>query len=78
MKVKGIMNYKESQLNVHDCNIEKVVVLSEQEYRHFRANMGKKYDFIAENWKLMYADSPKGEVSLYHCLLVMGEDSEDF
>lgn len=77
MKVKGIMNYKESQLNVRDCNIEKVVVLSEQEYRHFRANMGKKYDFIAENWKLMYADSPKGEVSLYHCLLVMGEDSED-
>ena len=57
MKVKGIMNYKESQLNVCDCNIEKVVVLSEQEYRHFRANMGKKYDFIEEivgNWNIYY------------------------
>ena len=76
MKVKGIMNYKESQLNICDCNIEKVVVLSEQEYRHFRANMGKKYDFIEENWKLMYAEGLPG-VETYHCLLVMGEDSED-
>lgn len=76
MNIKGIMARKEPRFNFCECTIEKVVVLPESEYRHFYKRMLEKHDFIAENKNLMRAESLPGKV-MYHCLLVMGEDSED-
>ncbi len=76
MKIKGMMRRKEPQFKLHECSIEKLVVLPEPEYRQFCTKMLANYDFIAENRELMYAEGAPG-VETYHCLLVMGEDSED-
>lgn len=76
MKIKGIMLRKESQFKLHECSIEKLVVLPEAEYHHFCAKMLADYDFIAENRELMYVEGTSG-AEIYHCLLVMAEDSED-
>ncbi len=76
MKIKGMMMRKEPQFKLHECSIEKLVVLPEPEYRHFCTKMLADYDFIAENREFMYAEGPAGREQ-YHCLLVMGEDSED-
>lgn len=76
MRLKGIMMRKEPRLKWHECRIEKLVVLQEQEYRHFCMKMLEDYDFIAENRKLMHAEGTPG-AETYHCLLVMGESSED-
>lgn len=76
MKIKGMMMRKEPQFKLHECSIEKLVVLPEPEYRQFCTKMLANYDFIAENRELMYAEGAPG-AETYHCLLVMGEDSED-
>lgn len=76
MKIKGIMMRKEPQFKLHECSIEKLVVLPEPEYCQFCTKMLADYDFIAENRELMYAEGVLG-AETYHCLLVMGEDSED-
>lgn len=76
MHIKGIMARKEPRFHLCECTIEKVVVLPEAEYRYFCERMLEKYNFIAENRDLMRAESLQGK-ELYHCLLVMGEDSED-
>lgn len=76
MKIKGIMMRKEPQFKLHECSIEKLVVLPELEYRQFCTKMLADYDFIEENRELMYAEGPAGR-ERYHCLLIMGEDSED-
>lgn len=76
MKIKGIMMRKEPQFKLHECSIEKLVVLPEPKYRQFCTKMLADYDFIAENRELMYAEGVPG-AEAYHCLLVMGEDSED-
>lgn len=76
MKIKGIMMRKEPQFKLHECSIEKLVVLPEPEYCQFCTKMLADYDFIAENRELMYAEGVPG-AETYHCLLVMGEDSED-
>lgn len=76
MHIKGIMARKEPRFHLCECTIEKVVVLPELEYLHFCERMLEKYDFIAENRNLMRTENLHGK-ELYHCLLVMGEDSED-
>lgn len=70
------MMRKEPQFKLHECSIEKLVILPEPEYRHFCTKMLADYDFIAENREFMYAEGPAGR-ERYYCLLVMGEDSED-
>ncbi len=77
MRTTGIMSRKEPCFDVRDCYIEKVIVLPELKYRYFRSHMLESYDFIAENVGLMYSEHLCDHYYLEHCLLIMGEDSED-
>lgn len=77
MRTTGIMSRKEPCFDVRDCYIEKVIVLPELKYRYFRSHMLESYDFIAENVGLMYSEYLCDHYYLEHCLLIMGEDSED-
>lgn len=60
MKIKGMMMRKEPQFKLHECSVEKLVVLPEPEYRHFCTKMLADYDFIVENKEFMYAEGPAG------------------
>lgn len=77
MRTTANMRRKESEFLIYDCVIEKVVVLPETEYRHFLSDMLKSQDFIRENVDIMYAEHLGDGRYMEHCLLVMGEESED-
>lgn len=55
-----------------ECEITKVVILTDQDYNYFRNNLLEKYDFIRNNQRYMgyEGNTPR-------CLLVMGEHMED-
>lgn len=77
MKTRGIMMRKEMKYNIYDCNIEKIIILPEEQYRYFMTHMLSDYNFIAENKELMYTEQLYEDNYLDHCLLIMGEESED-
>lgn len=77
MRTKGIMIRKEPQPNIRDCMIEKIVILPDEEYEYFLNHMLYDYKFIAENTDLMYAEHLDDDTWISHCLLVMGENSDD-
>lgn len=76
MRTKGIMIRKEPRPDIRDCIIEKIVILPEEEYQYFLKHMLYDYPFIAENTDLMYVENEEN-TWIYHCLLVMGENSDD-
>lgn len=76
MRTKGIMMRKEPQPDIRDCIIEKIVILPEKEYQYFLKHMLYDYPFIAENTNLMYVEH-EDDSWVSHCLLVMGENSDD-
>lgn len=55
-----------------ECEITKVVTLTDQDYNYFRNNLFEKYDFIRNNQHFMgyEGNTPR-------CLLVMGQHTED-
>ena len=61
---------KESVLQQDECEIEKVVELSREEFHHFKNNLLDDYDFISENSDLMCVD----KTGTTHCILVLGDD----
>ncbi len=77
MRAKGIMMRKEAQPDIRDCIIEKIVILPDEEYQYFLNHMLYDYQFIAENTDLMYAEHLEDDTWISHCLLVMGENSDD-
>ena len=77
MRTKGIMMRKEPQPDIRDCIIEKIVILPDEEYRYFLSHMLYDYQFIAENTDLMYVEYEDDNSWISHCLLVMGESSDD-
>lgn len=77
MRTKGIMMRKEPQPDIRDCIIEKIVILPDEEYRYFLSHMLYDYQFIAENTDLMYVEHEDDNSWISHCLLVMGESSDD-
>ena len=64
---------KEPVLQQDECEIEKVVELSREEFHHFKNNLLDDYDFISENSDLMHVD----KTGTTHCLLVIGDDYEE-
>ncbi len=64
---------KESVLQQDECEIEKVVELSREEFHHFKNNMLDDYDFISENSDLMCVD----KTGTTHCILVLGDDYDE-
>lgn len=58
--------------NPQECEITKVVTLSQEDYDYFRSNLHEKYDFLQQNQEYMTRidTTPR-------CLLVMGELSQD-
>lgn len=68
---------KEPQFDIRDCYIEKIVMLKEETYKYFLSHMLNSFDFIAENTDVMYSEKLGDGNYIDHCLLVMGEESED-
>lgn len=59
-------------LNPQECEITKVVTLTDQDYDYFQNNLLERYEFIQNNQRYMgyEGNTPR-------CLLVMGENSGD-
>ena len=55
-----------------ECKVEKVITLSDAEYRYFAGHLLKEYDFIRDNVDLMYEES-----GVWHCILVTTKGGED-
>ncbi len=70
--MRAAFRRKETELDVRECVIEKMILLPENEYRYFTKHMCSDYDFIRENKELMKV---KGDV--WHCILVAGEESRE-
>lgn len=73
LKTQAIFERKVNNFAATDCIIEKIVELSESEYKSFRTNLLRDSVFISENKEHMYMDR-KGT---YHCLLVLGENQPE-
>ena len=72
MRTSAVFQRKESCLEPQACEIEKVISLSDREFTQFREQLLRDYDFIADNAaNLCVRDG------VVHCLLVVGESSED-
>ena len=64
---------KEPVLRQDECEIEKVVELSREDFHHFKNNLLDDYDFISENNDLMCVD----KTGTVHCMLVLGDDYDE-
>lgn len=63
---------KDTELDVQDCDIRKIVDLSAEQYNRFTHDMLSDYDFIADFADQMHVDSN----GMTHCMLVLGEGSD--
>lgn len=72
MRIRAEFNQKTCEIYTKECEIEKVIKLSQKEYQSFAQNMLQYFDFMKENENIMYVKD-----GIWHCLLVMGEESED-
>lgn len=73
LNLQAILTRKAEDFPVWDCVIEKIVELPEAEYKYFKTAPLRDMPFIAENTDLMY----RYENGVFHCLLVLGEESSD-
>ena len=64
---------KEPALQQDECEIEKVVELSREDFHNFKNNLLDDYDFISENSDLMCVD----KTGTTHCILVLGDDYDE-
>lgn len=64
---------KDPSILQSECEIEKVVELTREEFHNFKNNLLSNYDFIKENNDSMYVD----RWGITHCLLVLGDDYEE-
>ena len=72
MEAKAIFRRKEVSYEPSECEIEKVIHLSDSEFARFQQMLLDNYDFLREN-----ADLMRVEDGVTHCLLVVGESFED-
>lgn len=73
LKIKAVLGYKESSLRTKECLAEKIVELSGAEFSYFQRYLLHDHDFIRDNIDAMWVD----ESGVSHCLLVLGEGSDD-
>lgn len=64
LNMQAIFTRKAGDYPVWDCVIEKIVELSENEYKYFKTAPLRDMSTIAENTDLMYKDSD----GVFHCL----------
>ena len=72
MQAKAIFHRKEASYDPRECEIEKVIHLSDSDFARFQQMLLDNYDFLHEN-----ADLMRVENGVTHCLLVVGETFED-
>lgn len=77
MKTTGVMLRKMYQIYSEECRIEKLVQIPDKQYQYFKTHLMEDQYFIKENQDAMYLEHIEGSRYLSHCLLVMGELSED-
>lgn len=65
--------HKNSKVDVSPCLIASVIELPTSQYRHFSKNVFAEHDFIRDCEEPLHRDGN----GVNHCLLVMGEDSDD-
>ena len=72
MNTRAIFHRKEACFEPSECEIEKVIHLSDSDFSQFQQMLLDNYDFLHEN-----ADLMRVENGVTHCLLVVGETFED-
>lgn len=72
MQARAIFRRKEACFEPSECEIEKVIHLSDSDFARFQQMLLDNYDFLHEN-----ADLMRVENGVTHCLLVVGETFED-
>ena len=72
MNARAIFRRKEVCFEPSECEIEKVIHLSDSDFSRFQQTLLDNYDFLREN-----ADLMRVEDGVTHCLLVVGESFED-
>ncbi len=72
MQARAIFQRKEPCLETQECEIEKVITLSDVEFDQFQQMLLNDYDFLRDNAELMRVEN-----GVTHCLLVVGTNSED-
>lgn len=72
MNARAIFRRKEVCFEPSECEIEKVIHLSDSDFARFQQTLLDNYDFLREN-----ADLMRVENGVTHCLLVVGESFED-
>ncbi len=72
MQARAIFRRKEVCFEPSECEIEKVIYLSDSDFARFQQTLLDNYDFLHEN-----ADLMRVENGVTHCLLVVGETFED-
>lgn len=72
MQARAIFRRKEVCFEPSECEIEKVIHLSDSDFARFQQTLLDNYDFLRENAELMRVEN-----GVTHCLLVVGESFED-
>ena len=72
MQARAIFHRKEACFEPSECEIEKVIQLSDSDFARFQQMLLDNYDFLREHAELM-----RVEDGVTHCLLVVGESFED-
>lgn len=72
MQARAVFHRKEPCLETQECEIEKVITLSDVEFDQFQQCLLNDYDFLRDNAELMRVEN-----GVTHCLLVVGMNSED-
>ena len=72
MQARAIFRRKEPCFEPSECEIERVIRLTDSEFAMFQQTLLADYDFLHENAELMRVEN-----GVTHCLLVVGETFED-
>ncbi len=72
LQARAIFHRKEPCLETEECEIEKVITLSDVEFDQFQQMLLNDYDFLRDNAELMRVEN-----GVAHCLLVVGTDGQD-
>ncbi len=72
MKIKANLSYKPGNFQMDDCQIEKVVELTREEFSALTVSPLRDQPFIAENKSCMFSQD-----GVMHCLLALGQGSND-
>jgi len=73
MKLKAILNRKESDYETENCEISRVVTLPNNQFDYFMTHLLEEHDFLVE----LRSEMGYTEDGVRHCLLVLPEHGND-